>query len=123
MIDHVSIYVRNLLTSKRFYEAAFKTLGYTVSFGDPEGTKFFAFDIGNDCLFEIMQLEGDLLAGPSHVAFRVANKDLVHRFYEAAIEAGGTCNGKPGPRPQYTDKYYACFIRDPDGYNIEVMMR
>jgi len=57
----------------------------------------------------------------THVAFRAANEEEVDEFYRAAIEAGGTDNGAPGERPHYHEGYYAAFVRDPDGYNIEAV--
>ena len=119
MIDHVTIYVSDLERSKRFYEAAFVPMGHKVSFG--EGGIFWAFDIGKGCLFEIAQFKGDTLLTNVHVAFRVKDAGKVGEFHKAAIDAGGTNNGLPGPRPKYTENYYACFVRDPDGHNIEAM--
>lgn len=131
MIDHVLIYVTHLEKSKAFYEAAFLPLGYKIAFGE-EG-KFCSFSVGNGCLFEIAQMpkgEGESLAQnggkaaaitPCHVAFRGRSREDVHAFYAAACAAGGVCNGPPGPRPHYTPTYYATFIKDPSGHNIEVM--
>ncbi|KAL1955015.1 hypothetical protein VTO42DRAFT_368 [Malbranchea cinnamomea] len=60
-------------------------------------------------------------APPVHVAFTAGNRNLVHAFYAAALKAGGKCNGPPGPRPQYTRTYYAAFVIDPAGNNIETV--
>lgn len=117
MIDHVLIYVSDLGYSKGFYEKIFSPLGYRIAFGD-EG-KFWSFDIGNGALFEIAQTQGDTEISPVHIEFRAKEQFQVDSFYEAAISAGGKCNGAPGPRPQYTEGYYAAFILDPDGHNIE----
>jgi catechol 2,3-dioxygenase-like lactoylglutathione lyase family enzyme len=123
MIDHVSLPVRNIVASKQFYEAAFKPLGYKIAFGD-EAKKFIAFDIGNDCLFEIFEADAtNQEIGKSHVAFHVSSKNTIQDFYKAALQAGGTDNGEPGPRPQYTENYHACLIKDPGGYNIKVMLK
>lgn len=119
MFDHVSIKVSNLEKSKIFYQQVFAPLGYEISFGK-EGI-FHAFDIGNHCLFEIIKNKDNSTITGVHVAFRAENKEKVIAFYQAAIAAGATENGKPGPRPQYTENYYASFILDPDGHNIEVM--
>jgi len=119
MIDHVTFAVSDIAKSKSFYEQAFAPLGYRIAFGD-EG-RFWAFDIG-DGLFEIMQAEAEGPLTRVHVAFRVKSKALVREFYEAALAAGAQDNGAPGPRPQYTPGYYACFVLDPDGYNIEAMI-
>ncbi len=119
MIDHVTIYVSDLERSKRFYEAAFVPVGHKVSFGK-EGV-FWAFDIGKGCLFEIAQYKGDSPLTNVHVAFRAKDSRQVQDFHKAAIGAGAKDNGPPGPRPDYTENYYACFVRDPDGHNIEAM--
>lgn len=116
MIDHVAIKVRDIKKSRAFYENAFAPLGYTVVFDD-EG--FCAFAIG-DGLFELWEYT-DTPITTTHVAFRAKEKEDVDAFYQAALAAGGRDNGAPGPRPQYTKYYYACFILDPDGHNIEVM--
>ena len=119
MIDHVTLEVTDLQRSRLFYESALSPLGYRLAFGK-EGT-FWAFDVG-DGLFEIQQAES---AGPLtrvHVAFRVHSRAAVDAFYRAALAAGGLDNGAPGPRPAYGPNYYACFVLDPDGYNIEAMI-
>lgn len=119
MIDHVTIAVSDLAASRRFYEQAFAPLGYTVAFG--EDGVFWAFDIG-DGLFEIKQAESDGPLTRVHVAFRVGSREQVAAFYEAAMAAGARDNGAPGPRPAYTENYYACFVLDPNAYNIEAMI-
>lgn len=117
MIDHITIYVSGLAKSKEFYEKALKPLGYKVSFG--EDGVFWAFDIGNGALFEIAQYTGLIPITSCHVAFRAPDKKVVHDFYESALSAGAQDNGEPGPRPHYTPNYYACFVYDPSGHNIE----
>jgi catechol 2,3-dioxygenase-like lactoylglutathione lyase family enzyme len=119
MIDHVLIYVRNLEESKNFYGKVFSPFGYTIAFG--EKGKFWSFDIGNGALFEIAQYQNKDKLTPCHIAFRAKNKDQVEEFYVTAIKAGGICNGEPGLRPQYTKNYYAVFIIDPSGHNIEAV--
>jgi len=119
MIDHVTINVSDVETSRRFYEAAFAPLGYRVSFGK-EG-RFWAFDIG-DGLFEIQQSDAAPPLTPVHVALRVASREQVDAFHRAALAAGGGDNGAPGPRPDYATNYYASFVLDPDGHNIEAMI-
>lgn len=120
MIDHITIPVSNVEKARAFYEAAFKPLGYKISFGE-EG-EFWAFDIGSHSLFEISKNHSGKPITPFHFAFRVKTKKEVDDFYTAAIDAGAQDNGKPGPRPQYTEGYYACFVLDLDGYNVEAMI-
>ncbi|MFS8115662.1 VOC family protein [Rhizobium jaguaris] len=120
MIDHITIEVSDLEKSKAFYERAFEPLGYRLSFGK-EGV-FWAFDVGDSSLFEIQRTDGKPPLTHLHVAFRVKNRAEVDAFYSAALEAGAGDNGAPGPRPEYASNYYACFVLDPDGYNIEAMV-
>jgi catechol 2,3-dioxygenase-like lactoylglutathione lyase family enzyme len=120
MIDHMTIEVGDLEKSKLFYERAFAPLGYRLSFGKED--VFWAFDVGNGCLFEIQQTDEKSPLTHLHVAFRVGSKAEVDAFYRAALEAGAKENGAPGPRPDYAENYYACFVLDPDGYNIEAMI-
>ncbi len=119
MIDHITILVLDLINSKTFYERTFMPLGYKIAFGE-EG-KFWAFGLDKGTLFEIAQSEGTIHLTPCHIAFRVKSQEQVKQFYEAALAAGGKCNGAPGPRPQYTESYYAAFIIDPSGHNIEAV--
>ncbi|GLQ54075.1 VOC family protein [Devosia nitrariae] len=120
MFDHVTLAVSDLQKSKLFYERAFEALGYRLSFGK-EGV-FWAFDVGDGSLFEIQRSESPPPLTRVHVAFRVKSATEVDAFYQAALEAGAMDNGAPGPRPQYAASYYACFVLDPDGYNIEAML-
>lgn len=119
MIDHVLIYVTDLSESKFFYEQSFKPLGYKIAFG--KDGHFFSFDTGSGTLFEVAQYHGQNTLTSCHIAFRAKSEDQVQKFYEAAIQAGGRCNGQPGFRPQYTKSYYAAFVRDPNGHNIEAV--
>ena len=119
MIDHITISVRDAETSKRFYEKAFLPLGYNVSFG--EDGVFWAFDVGDGALFEFSSYKKEKSPSSVHVAFRIDSDEKVRQFYQAALKAGAKDNGPPGPRPEYGEKYYACFVLDPDGHNIEAM--
>ena len=121
MIDHITIATTDVEKSKTFYENAFRPLGYKVSFGE-EG-QFWAFQLDNNCLFEIRKAKDNERPVTScHVAFRVGSKARVAEFYKAALNAGAKDNGEPGFRPQYSENYYACFVHDPDGHNIEAML-
>ncbi|HSW92997.1 MAG TPA: VOC family protein [Gammaproteobacteria bacterium] len=119
MIDHVTIYVSDLNKSRAFYENAFAPFSYQIIFGDEN--RFWAFDIGNGSLFEIAQYKNNDKLTSCHIAFRAKNQEEVQQFYKAAILAGGKCNGAPGLRPKYTETYYAAFVYDPDGHNIEAV--
>ncbi len=119
MIDHVTIKVRNLEKSRQFYEKAFIPLGYKIAFG--EIGRVYAFDLGQGLLFEISQYKELHPITSVHIAFRAQSQQQVKEFYQSALAAGGITNGEPGPRPQYTENYYACFVLDLDGHNIEAM--
>ena len=113
MIDHLSIPVTSISASKTFYEAALKPLGYQPIVDSPEAVCMAAADGSSIWLVVGTPVK-------IHFAF-AADKERVHAFYEAALSAGGTDNGAPGPRPHYTPDYYAAFVYDPDGYNVEAV--
>ena len=94
-------------------------LGYTLSFGEED--VFWAFDVGTGMLFEISSDKKEMSPSSVRVAFRVESRDKVRQFYDAALEAGATDNGAPGPRPIYAPNYFACFVLDSSGHNIEAM--
>jgi catechol 2,3-dioxygenase-like lactoylglutathione lyase family enzyme len=118
MIDHITIPVSNLARSRAFYERVFAPLGYKVSFG--EDGVFWAFDLLGKGLFEIYEEKEPFT--PIHVAFRVGSREAVDAFHRAGLAAGAKDNGPPGPRTQYTPSYYAAFLLDADGHNIEAML-
>jgi len=115
MIAHTSLAVSNYRSSKAFYEKALAPLGYknNMEFGDAAG-----FNDGKNTDFWIGESE---TVSPTHLAFEAKNKDEVHAFYDAALKAGGKDNGKPGYRKDYWPGYYAAFVHDPDGHNIEAV--
>lgn len=109
LIDHVHLRVRDLAASRRFYEAALGSLGREVRTGDD----FFASD-------ELwVTADGSPTTG-LHLAFQAADEDAVRRFHQAALAAGGTDNGAPGER-SYHPGYYAAYVLDPDGNNVEAV--
>jgi catechol 2,3-dioxygenase-like lactoylglutathione lyase family enzyme len=117
MIDHVSIGVTNLDAAKKFYAAALKPFGYSIAFEGDWGAGFKSPQGVPD--FFLSPAEAALT--PVHVAFQVDDRGLVAAFYEAAIAAGGKDNGAPGLRPHYHETYYAAFVLDADGHNIEAV--
>ena len=118
MFDHVGIKVHDLGASAAFYAAALAPLGYAqgyedqtmVCLGPKEGPAFW--------LYRSVRPAGS----GSHVAFRADNRGAVDQFYSAALKAGATDNGPPGLRPDYGPTYYAAFVVDLDGNNIEAML-
>ena len=112
LFDHVHLVVSNLGSSRRFYGAAIASLGLPLQIVDGPGF-FFA-----DELFVSQgSPEG---ASKVHIAFQASDRECVARFYSAALEAGGIDNGQPGER-QYHPGYYAAYVLDPDGNNIEAV--
>jgi catechol 2,3-dioxygenase-like lactoylglutathione lyase family enzyme len=122
MIDHTGFNVSDLESSKSFYLKALAPLGYGISL-ELEGAAGFGAQTGagDDPGGDFWILAGEPRTPRTHVAFRAASEEQVAEFYCAAIEAGGTDNGPPGPRPHYHEGYYAAFVLDPDGYNIEAV--
>lgn len=114
MLDHIKICVDDLAASRAFYEAALAPLGYRVMNAKEDGT------VGMGVDFPHFWIALGERSGSLHVAFRVATTDTVDAFYSAALSAGGTDNGGPGPRPYHPD-YYGAFVLDPDGNNIEAV--
>ena len=115
MIDHVGINVSDLERSKHFYASALAPLGYFV-FREWETGVGFRSEHPD---FWIHQ-RGEVTSG-AHLSFRSPNRAAVDAFFAAALAAGGTDNGPPGPRPQYHEQYYGAFVIDPDGNNVEAV--
>jgi len=117
MFDHVGLKVRDLETSVRFYTDTLKSLGHVLCYSDetvagfgPKGAPGLWLHLKRDA------------AGPgTHVAFSAADRASVDRFHNDGLKAGGRDNGAPGLRPDYSPTYYAAFLYDPDGNNIEAV--
>ena len=115
MIDHLTVKVSDYTKSRPFYLAALAPLGYAVTmeyqggagFGAPKPDLWIAQDPAN--------------VRPLHVAFAAKDRATVDAFYSAAMAAGGRDNGPPGIRKDYHENYYAAFVYDPDGHNVEVV--
>ena len=116
LIDHLELVVRDLKASRRFYEAVFETLGIGIG---GEGPGFFWADELVISSTDSPASQGKL-TGPTHFAFQAPDRSTVDRVHAAALSAGGKDNGGPGERA-YHPGYYAAFVRDPDGNNIEVV--
>ncbi len=118
MFDHVKFGVRDFVRSKNFYLKALEPIGVTVATDWPPNGVELSQPAGNSslCLYQTDETPAHL-----HVAFIAENRQQVDAFYHAALGAGGRDNGPPGLRPQYSNQYYAAFVLDPDGHNIEVV--
>jgi len=118
-IDHVKLPVTNLDASRAFYTAALAPLGWKLVWDGAPTLGFGRGDGGEDD--EPFALE--LADGPvarTHIALTAASPNEVDEFHAAAVAAGGRDNGAPGERP-YGGYYYAAFVLDPDGHNLEVV--
>ena len=115
LIDHLALRVRDLRRSRTFYELALEPFGVKVV--ESSQGPGFAIEGGGDFWIG----EGEPPAAPVHVAFAAADRATVDKFHRAAVEAGGRDNGAPGLRPHYHAGYYAAFVIDPDGNNVEAV--
>ena len=117
LIDHIQLVVRDLSAARRFYTGVFQSLN--IPMGGTAEDYFWA-----DELFistsDSKAAQGDL-TGRHHLAFQAESRKMVDAFYKAALASGGTDNGAPGERDQYHPGYYAAFVLDPDGNNIEAV--
>jgi catechol 2,3-dioxygenase-like lactoylglutathione lyase family enzyme len=126
VIDHVGIRVSDLRASRRMYEAALAELGFSVlGEGEFEGDAYVLFGRNGSDDFSLHTAGDepgrDRVTTGAHVAFSAPNADAVKRWYGAAIRHGGTDNGPPGLRPECSGQYFAAFVLDPDGNNVEAV--
>src|SRR3989344_6975259 len=112
-IAHTGVLVKNFEKSKRYYESALKPLGYKNNMNFPGAAGFMQ---GGHTSFWIMKKSHK---DTSHLAFLGKSKKAIQDFYAAALKTGGKDNGAPGFRTDYGPDYYAAFVFDPDGHNIE----
>lgn len=122
MLDHVALDVYDVERSSAFYSAVLAPLGLAVAATERNAAG------GRVVLFgrpgqppEFVILEGERPGTGNHIAFRAASEAEVRAFHAAGIEAGGMDNGAPGPRRRYAPDYYAAFLLDPDGFNVEAV--
>ena len=121
MIDHISLAVRDIKAAEAFYSAALTPLGLIKLREWPNaaigyGKKYPEFWINRRAGMTAVETDSGV-----HVCLRAASTEAVDAFHAAALAGGGTCDGAPGLRPEYNDRYYAAFIRDPDGNRIEAV--
>ena len=122
MFDHITIGVSDFARAAAFYDRALAPLGVTrlvdLPLAETEGVPVTAYGRAQPQLW----LAGErAVTGLLHVAFAAATRAQVDAFHVAALAAGGHDNGQPGLRPHYHPDYYAAFVRDPDGHNIEAV--
>ncbi|WDD91839.1 VOC family protein [Burkholderia sp. FERM BP-3421] len=116
MFDHVVFGVSDYATSKAFYLKALEPLGIAVVHEGELGIELSSDGKTSLCLFPAQEKPAHL-----HLAFVAENREQVDAFHRAALAAGGKDNGAPGLRPRYHAHYYAAFVIDPDGHNIELV--
>ena len=117
MFDHLGLHVRDLAAAVRFYDAALRPLGHVAGPADAETASFGA--AGAPALW-LYRSKGPAASGV-HLAFAARDRASVERFHQAGLAAGGRDHGSPGLRPDYAERYYAAFLLDPDGNNVEAV--
>lgn len=117
MFDHVGLRVHDLAASCRFYEAVLAPLGFVAG---PRGDDYAGFGPPGAPSLWLHLHDVPRLTG-CHVAFSAKTPEAVQAFHAAGLREGGRDNGAPGPRPAYSESYYAAFLIDPDGNNVEAV--
>jgi catechol 2,3-dioxygenase-like lactoylglutathione lyase family enzyme len=115
MIDHTAVNVSDQEAARTFFTKALEPLGYTLAF---EAGEFMGFADASGLDLGVVRRDP---VGAAHVAFKCPDHATVDAFYAAAIAAGATDNGPPGLRAHYHENYYAAFVHDADGNNIEAV--
>ena len=118
MFDHIGLRVKDVAASARFYEAALEPLGSELCSQDAASAGFGP--TGAPALWLVQAPAGGGARG-AHLAFRATDRSAVELFYKRGLEAGGRDNGAPGLRADYGPSYYAAFLLDPDGNNVEAV--
>jgi catechol 2,3-dioxygenase-like lactoylglutathione lyase family enzyme len=117
MYDHIGLKVKHLGASIDFYVAALATFGYELCSRDESSA---AFGPPGEPAFWLYSAAGSIAAN-AHIAFRASKRSIVDRFHARGLEAGGRDHGLPGVRVDYGANYYAAFLLDPDGNNVEAV--
>jgi len=121
MIDHMGFKTRKIAVMRAFYEAAFAAMGGGMKMEVPKEYTGGMVVVGygrEHPVFWLTEADSNV---PLHVAFAARSRAEVDAFYKAAMAAGGRDNGGPGLRTEYTPTYYAAFVFDPDGNNVEAV--
>jgi catechol 2,3-dioxygenase-like lactoylglutathione lyase family enzyme len=124
MLHHVSVGVSDVVRAGQFYDAVLKTLGYkrvadyspgAIAYGESKDRPEFWVGLPHD-------RNAASVGNGTHVGFVARSKQAVNKFHEAALKAGASNNGEPGPRPDYGPAYYGAFVYDLDGNKIEATL-
>lgn len=116
-MDHISIPIADVTRTKTFYEKVLRPLGWLCS-GFRDGV-FVGFKKNGSAALYFHVAE---CTTPIHLAFKANSQEQVVEFHQFGLGAGGTDNGEPGPRPDYGAEYFAAFVLDPDGHNVEAVL-
>ena len=119
MIDHIALDVSDIARSRAFYRSALAPLGYRILAEERDGEATVVM-YGIDAP-EFVIADKDRPGEANHIAFRAESRAQVDAFHRAAVAAGGRDNGGPGLREGYGPHYYAAFVIDPDGFNVEAV--
>ena len=123
MFDHVGVHVSDYEASKGFYSSTLPGLGYELlQENEAGGGRWLVFGVGAPAPFFVVAWSPDRAVQPVHLAFSAPSESAVDRFHAAGLSAGGKDNGQPGPRPG-PSPYYAAYLLDPDGFNVEAGFR
>jgi catechol 2,3-dioxygenase-like lactoylglutathione lyase family enzyme len=117
MLDHIGLKVKDLDASARFYQQVLAPLGYEQGYGDDKVVGFGPKGAPQLWLYADARLAHSLV----HLAFTASSRTAVDAFHKAGLKAQGRDNGAPGVRKDYSPTYYAAFLFDPDGNNIEAV--
>lgn len=122
VISHITLGTNDYVRAANFYDAVLGSLGFN-RLAKPPGKPPAYEKNGMPTIYLYYPEDGRpaTWGNGTHIAFVAETPEAVHRFHEAALGNGGSCAGKPGPRPQYGENYYAAYVRDPDGNKLQAV--
>ncbi|MCG8559117.1 MAG: VOC family protein [Hyphomicrobiales bacterium] len=120
MFDHLEFAVADIEAARRFYGSIYDAIGGCEVFYDQDNK---SCGFGTSDIVHLLLTEATATTPRLHFCFTAQSKHDVERAYLAALSSGGVCNGKPGYRDHYSAGYFAAFVLDPDGHNVEILHR
>lgn len=123
VISHITLGTNDKERAAKFYDAVLGALGFSRLPKPPEKPPAYEKNGQSPTIYIYPPEDGRpaTWGNGTHIAFQAETKAAVHSFHELALELGGTCEGKPGPRPHYGPNYYAAYVRDPDGNKLQAV--